>query len=111
VRRRRNDRADAEVIAEAALRPAMRFVAVKSEDTQARAPSIGLEPMAPDERPFRTHQHLVRQRTQSINAPRGHHAESGLVAPEGPASLKVLENALEDEGVTLPTPVRETGAV
>jgi hypothetical protein len=67
--------------------------------------------MAPDERPFRTHQHLVRQRTQSINAPRGHHAESGLVAPEGPASLKVLENALEDEGVTLPTPVRETGAV
>lgn len=47
VKRQKNDRADAEAIAEAALRPTMRFVAVKSAETQARAPSIGLEPMAP----------------------------------------------------------------
>ncbi|WP_299823384.1 IS110 family transposase [uncultured Jannaschia sp.] len=99
VKRQKNDRADAEAIAEAALRPTMRFVAVKSMETQARAVA------------FRTHQCLVRQRTQLINALRGHLAEFGLVAPKGPASLKVLENALEDEGVDLPGPVREMGAV
>lgn len=47
VERQKNDRADAEAIAEAALRPTMRFVAVKSAETQGRASSIGLEPMAP----------------------------------------------------------------
>lgn len=39
VKRQKNDRADAEAIAEAALR----FVAVKSAETQGRASSIGLE--------------------------------------------------------------------
>jgi transposase len=38
----------------------------------------------------------VRQRTQLINALRGHLAEFGLVAPKGPASLRVLETALAD---------------
>jgi transposase len=99
VKRQKNDRADAEAIAEAAMRPTMRFVAVKSVDTQARAVA------------FRTHQCLVRQRTQLINALRGHFAEFGLVAPKGPASLKVLENALGDEAVDLPDPVREMGTV
>ncbi|AKO97723.1 Transposase [Marinovum algicola DG 898] len=47
VKRQKNDRADAEAIAEAAMRPSMRFVAVKSAETQARASSIGLEPVAP----------------------------------------------------------------
>ncbi len=47
VKRQKNDRTDAEAIAEAALRPTMRFVAVKSAQTQGRASSIGLEPMAP----------------------------------------------------------------
>ena len=47
VKRQKNDRADAEAIAEAAMRPTMRFVAVKSAQTQARASPIGLEPMAP----------------------------------------------------------------
>jgi hypothetical protein len=99
VKRQKNDRADAEAIAEAALRPTMRFVAVKGADTQARAVA------------FRTHQCLVRQRTQLINALRGHLAEFGLVAPQGPASLKVLENAMEAEATDLPDPVREMGAV
>ncbi|RDC71400.1 IS110 family transposase, partial [Rhodovulum sp. 12E13] len=99
VKRQKNDRADAEAIAEAALRPTMRFVAVKSADTQAGAVA------------FRTHQCLVRQRTQLINALRGHLAEFGLVAPKGPASLKVLENAMEAEATDLPDPVREMGAV
>ncbi len=95
----KNDRADAEAIAEAAVRPTMRFVAVKSAETQARAVA------------FRTHQCLVRQRTQLINALRGHLAEFGLVAPKGPASLKLLENALDDETTDLPDPVRKMGTV
>ena len=60
VKRQKNYRADAEAIAEAASRPTMRFVAVKSVETQGRAVA------------FRTHQCLVRQRTQFINALRGH---------------------------------------
>ncbi len=66
VKRQKNDKADAEAIAEAAARPTMRFVAVKSAETQARAVA------------FRTHQCLVRQRTQLVNALRGHLAEFGL---------------------------------
>jgi transposase len=37
VKRQKNDMADAEAIAEAASRPTMRFVAVKSEAQQAAA--------------------------------------------------------------------------
>ena len=54
VKRQKNDRAEA--IAEAASRPTMRFFAVKSVETQGRAVVL------------RTHQCLVRQRTQLINA-------------------------------------------
>ncbi|WP_158870711.1 IS110 family transposase [Antarcticirhabdus aurantiaca] len=99
VKRQKNDRADAEAIAEAASRPAMRFVAVKSAETQGRAVA------------FRTHQCLVRQRTQLINALRGHLAEFGVVAPKGPANLKVLEEALADETGDLPAEVRAMGAI
>jgi transposase len=56
VKRQKNDRADAEAIAEAASRPTMRFVAVKSAEKQGRAVAL------------RTHQCFVRQRTQLINA-------------------------------------------
>jgi len=97
VRRQKNDRADAEAIAEAASRPSMRFVAVKSAEKQGRAVA------------FRTHQCFVRQRTQLINALRGHLAEFGLAAPKGPASLKRLEQALAHPDVDLPTAVREMG--
>ena len=99
VKRQKNDKVDAEAIAEAALRPTMRFVAVKSAETQGRAVA------------FRTHQCLVRQRTQLINALRGRLAEFGLVAPKGPASLKVLETALADETSALPAAVREMGTI
>ncbi|SFH54725.1 hypothetical protein SAMN04488020_12310 [Palleronia marisminoris] len=77
----------------------MRFVAVKSAEKQARAVA------------FRTHQCLVRQRTQLINALRGHLAEFGLVAPKGPATLKLLEHALAEPDVDLPDAVREMGAL
>lgn len=96
---RKNERADAEAITEAASRPTMRFVAVKSIETQGRAAA------------FRTRQCLVRRRAQLINALRGHLAEFGLVTPKGPASLKVLESALADEASALPDPVREMGAI
>ena len=99
VRRPKNDRADAEAIAEAALRPTMRFVPVKSAETQGRAVA------------FPTHQCLVRQRTQLIDALQGHPAEFGLVAPKGSASLKVLEAALADKTGELPGPVREIGPI
>jgi transposase len=56
VKRQKNGAIDAEAICEAAQRPSMRFVAVKSEHQQA----AGLV--------FRTRDLLVRQRTQLINA-------------------------------------------
>jgi transposase len=56
VKRNKNDAGDAEAIAEAASRPTMRFVAVKSVEKQASG-------MA-----FKTRDLLVRQRTQTINA-------------------------------------------
>jgi transposase len=68
VRRQKNDAADAEAIAEAASRPTMRFVALKTEEQQARSMI------------FRTRDLLVRQRTQLVNALRGHLAEHGIVA-------------------------------
>ena len=99
VKRQKNDRADAKAVAEAASRPSVRFVAVKNAETQGRAVA------------FRTHQCLVRQRTQLTNALRGHLAEFGLVAPKGPANLKVLADALGDEASNLPAVVREMGAI
>ena len=93
VKRQKNDHADAAAIAEAASRPTMSFVAVKSAEKQGRAVA------------FRTHQCFVRQRTQLINSLRGHLAEFGLVAAKGPASLKVLENALADPITDIPEQV------
>jgi transposase len=99
VKRQKNDRADAEAIAEAALRPNMRFVAVKNVATQSRAVA------------FRTHQCLVRQRTQLINALRGHLAEFGVVAPKGPANLSLFENVLADKASDLSDTVRDMGRI
>ncbi len=99
VKRQKNDAADAEAIVEAALRPTMRFVAVKTEDQQARAML------------FRTRQIFVGQRTQMINALRGHLAEHGLVAARGPAHVKRLADALADEDTALPDGVRDLGQI
>lgn len=85
VKRNKNDAADAEAICEAAQRPSMRFVAIKSEEQQAS----GLV--------FRTRDLLVRQRTQLINAIRGHLTEYGWVAPKGPSHVAMLGDLLEDE--------------
>ena len=71
VKRQKTDAADAEAIVEAAMRPSMRFVAPKSADAQARAML------------FRAREQLIKQRTETVNALRGHLAEFGLVAPAG----------------------------
>ena len=100
VKRQKNDAADAEAICEAAQRPTMRFVAVKSEEQQGRAML------------FRVRELLVRQRTQAINALRGHLAEFGLVAPKGPAHVARLAIALEGpEAAGLPETVCELGGM
>ncbi len=99
VKRQKNDAADAEAICEAASRPTMRFVAVKTREQQARGML------------FRTRDLLVRQRTQTINALRGHFAEFGVVAPQGPAHVERLAEAIEDADSGLPGPVRELGAL
>lgn len=60
---------------------------------------------------FRTQHCLVRRRTQLIDALRGHLADFRLVAPKGPASLKVLETALAVETRVPPIQVGEMRAV
>jgi len=71
VKRQKNDVADAEAICEAAQRPSMRFVSVKTEEQQAN----GIV--------FRARNLLVRQRTQCVNALRGHLFEYGYTFPQG----------------------------
>ncbi|MER9083107.1 IS110 family transposase [Mesorhizobium sp. M0895] len=85
VKRQKNDAVDAEAICEAAQRPTMRFVAVKSEEQQASALV------------FRTRDLLVRQRTQLVNAIRGHLTEYGWVAPKGLSYVSMLGDMLEEE--------------
>ena len=58
---------------------------------------------------FRTRDLLVRQRTQTINTLRGHLAEFGVVAAQGPAHVDRLAPALADPDSNLPEAVRELG--
>jgi transposase len=99
VKRQKNDAADAEAICEAAQRPTMRFVAVKSADQQASAVV------------FRARDLLVRQRTQTINALRGHLAEYGHVVAQGAAHVAKLIDRIEDPGSGLPEAARLALAV
>ena len=99
VKRHKNDEADAEAICEAVSRPAMRFVAVKTEEQQSRGML------------FRTRDLMVRQRTQTSNALRGHLAEFGVIAPKGPAHVARLASAVADPDSVLPETVREPGGL
>jgi transposase len=78
VKRGKNDAIDAAAICEAMSRPSMRFVPVKSAEQQA-----GLMLL-------KTRELLVKQRTMVINAIRGHAAEFGLIAAQGPVRLAEL---------------------
>jgi transposase len=94
VKRQKNDAADAEAICEAAQRPTMRFVPVKSQDQQAATVV------------FRARDLLVRQRTQLLNAIRGHLAEYGHVAPKGIGYVERLITKIEDPQGDLPAAAR-----
>src|SRR5215213_6199062 len=91
LKRGKNDAADAAAICEAVTRPSMRFVPIKSEDQQA---TLMLH---------RARDLLVRQRTQLINAIRGHLAEFGLIEAPGPWNVPRLLAGMEE--VDLPDPV------
>jgi transposase len=94
VKRGKNDRNDAEAINEAASRPAMRFVPVKTAVQQAGIMIL------------KTRDLLVRQRTQLINAMRGHAGEFGVIAAKGTAKVEaLLDRVAGDE--TLPVEARE----
>jgi transposase len=86
VRRSKTDAADAAAICEAVGRPSMRFVPVKSAVQQAALVH------------HRVRDLLVRQRTMSINALRGHFAEFGIIAPVGRHRVVDLINLLQDTG-------------
>ena len=94
VKRQKNDAADAEAICEAAQRPTMRFVPVKSEEQQASAAV------------FRARDLMVRQRTQTINALRGLLAEYGWIAPKGLFHVAKLIGRIEDPACELPQGAR-----
>ena len=72
LRRQKNDAADAAGICEAVTRPSMRFVGVRTLENQAALMHHKAREM------------LVAQRTQLINALRGHLAEIGVIAAQGP---------------------------
>ena len=55
---------------------------------------------------FRTRDLLVRQRTQTINALRGHLAEFGIVAPQGAARVDRLVETVAAPSKDLPEAVR-----
>ena len=94
VKRQKSDAADAEAICEAAQRPNMRFVAVKDEAQQANGVV------------FRARDLLVHQRTQCVNALRGHLSEYGYVFPQGITHAAVLIADVEDRNSTLPDTAR-----
>ena len=85
VKRNKNDAADAEAICEAARRPTVRFVQIKSTEQQGRLML------------HRARDLLMRQRTQVINAIRAHLAELGIVAAQGRDGIKELLKIIASE--------------
>jgi transposase len=78
VRRGKNDRIDAEAIAEAAQRPTVPTLPVRSAEQQAKAALLTVREL------------LVKQHTQLVNAARGIAAEFGVIAPKGAAGANRL---------------------
>jgi transposase len=85
VKTNKHDAADAEACWEAVQRPGMRFVPMKSAEQQ------GILML------HRTRDLLIRQRTGSVNALRGHLAEFGIVAAKGKASARDLMDQVETD--------------
>jgi transposase len=85
VKAQKNDELDAEAIAEAATRPTMRFVAMKS---QAQSDIQALH---------RARERLVAERTALINHLRALLLERGIVAPQGRRKLEEELSVFADE--------------
>lgn len=93
VKRQKNDAADAAAICEAVTRPSMRFVAHRSIDNQAVLMH------------HKVRETLVRQRTQILNSLRGHLAEIGIIAAQGPGHARALANLLREDNPSIPSAV------
>jgi transposase len=95
VRRQKNDAADAAAICEAAMRPSMRFVGVRTLENQATLMRHKAREM------------LVSQRTQLLNGLRGHLAEVGVIAAQGPRHARELAGLIEACDERIPIEVCE----
>jgi transposase len=98
VKRAKNDRNDAEAICEAAGRPGMRFVRVKSAEQQAQGMVM------------KVRETLIGQRTQLTNSLRGHAAEFGVISGKGIKQITPLLDAIEAE-TAIPAEAREMMAI
>ena len=90
---KKNDAADAAALCEAASRPDMRFVPVKSLGQQGVLALHSARAL------------LVKQRTMLANAMRGLATEFGLVVPKGMGRLEELVTLVEEDG-TFPEQAR-----
>jgi transposase len=95
IRRQKNDASDAAAICEAVTRPTMRFVGVRSLMNQAALMR------------HKTREMLVSQRTQLLNALRGHLTEVGVIAPQGLRYARELAELIEACDETIPFEVCE----
>src|SRR5271157_5384565 len=89
VKRGKNDAVDADAICEAMSRPGMRFVPIKSAEQQA---TLMLH---------KTRELLIKQRTMTVNALRGHLSEFGIIAAKGIGCMGELLDLAESDA-TLP---------
>ena len=94
VKRGKNDAVDAEAVCEAMSRPNMRFVPIKSMEQQAMLML------------HKNRELLVKQRTMSVNALRGHMAEFGIVVAKGIEHVDELVD-LARKDATLPEIARQ----
>jgi transposase len=98
VKRGKNDHIDAAAINEAAGRPGMHFVPVKSAGQQAQAMLL------------KVRETLVEQRTVLVNTLRGHATEFGIVAGKGVSNVAALLEKIATE-TAIPTEAREMMAL
>ena len=98
VKRGKNDRNDAEAICEAAGRPGMHFVVVKSVTQQAQGMVL------------KVRETLVGQRTQLVNTLRGHAAEFGVIVAKGIRQVAPLLAAIDAE-TTIPPEAKDMATV
>src|SRR4029077_19017207 len=90
VKSQKNDDRDAEAIAEAATRPTMRFIELKSEE------QLDMQTL------HRARDRLVGERTALINQLRAILLERGIIVPQGRRKLEQQLVILIDEGGDVP---------